>query len=149
MHVLTIFTKFTLGDLVRFDSKDGKGAGKIFAITVHWDKSIDYLVEIDMGDYSDLLPGIVDADITEQLNNGEIAAKRAITIVSKYSYGDVVRFDSINGNGTGMVTSIMVDWEKCISYYIKIDDGRHPDPQPGILESEVLGMVAADEISNR
>ena len=149
MHVLTIFPKYTLGDKVRFDSINGNGIGKIFAITVHGDKSIDYLVEIDMGHYADLLPEIVDADITEQLNNGEIVGTRAITIVSKYSYGDVVRFDSINGKGTGMVSSIMVDWEKCISYYIKTDDGRHADPQPGILEREVLGIVAADAISNR
>jgi hypothetical protein len=147
MHVMTITTKFALGDVIRFDSVYGKGTGRVFAITVKWDKSTEYLIEIDMGHYCDLLPGIVDTDITENLSSGDFAAMNQEQIASKYTFGDVIHFDSINGKGTGIVYSIMIDVDKCISYVVKIKG--FSDLQPGIFESEVLEKVGTGEIANK
>ena len=63
MHTLTIQTKFTFGDRVRFDSPfQGKnGTGTIVAITVGPGNEIDYL--IDPGD-GYLQGGILEHEIT-------------------------------------------------------------------------------------
>jgi hypothetical protein len=68
-----------------------------------------------------------------------------LTITTRYTFGDKVRFDSINGKGTGKVFAIDVDKERCISYVIEIDMGQYSDVQPGILESEITGMVRQDD----
>ena len=66
MHTLTISTKFTFGDRVQFDSATQKcsGTGTIFAITIDAKQSIDYMIEIDMGTFSDLQPGILENEMT-------------------------------------------------------------------------------------
>jgi hypothetical protein len=64
MHILTITTKYTFGDKVRFDSRNGKGTGEVFAIEVDKERCILYVIEIDMGAYSDLQPGILESEIT-------------------------------------------------------------------------------------
>jgi hypothetical protein len=66
MHTLTVQTKFTFGDRVRFDSatQGCSGTGTVFAITVDREQCIDYLIEIDRGDYRELQPGILEHEIT-------------------------------------------------------------------------------------
>lgn len=73
MHTLTIRTRFTFGDRVRFDSvlQHCRGTGTISAITVDGDGHIDYLIEISRGDYSDLQPGILENEITLLENDAE------------------------------------------------------------------------------
>jgi hypothetical protein len=65
MHSLTIQTKYTFGDRVRFDSasQGGSGTGRIFAITVDAQRQIDYIIEIDQGSYTDLQPGVLEHEI--------------------------------------------------------------------------------------
>jgi hypothetical protein len=66
MHTLTVHTKFTFGDRVRFDSaaQGCSGTGTVFAITVDKERQVDYLIEINRGAYSDLQPGILEHEIT-------------------------------------------------------------------------------------
>lgn len=65
MHTITIRSKFTFGDRVRFDSKaqHRSGTGTVFAITMAHDGQIDYIIEIPMGGYSDLQPGIYENEM--------------------------------------------------------------------------------------
>jgi len=62
---MTLRTRFTFGDRVRFDSptQSCSGVGEIFAITVDSEQRIDYMIEIDRGGYSDLQPGILEDEI--------------------------------------------------------------------------------------
>lgn len=71
MHQLILNTKFTFGDAVQFNStaQGLSGKGKIFAITIDRENNIDYIVEIDQGDYSDLQPGIYEDEITLDLDS--------------------------------------------------------------------------------
>ena len=66
MHTLTVRTRFTFGDRVRFDSLTQmcSGKGTIHAITVSPDGSIDYMIELIRGDYIDIQPGILEHEIT-------------------------------------------------------------------------------------
>jgi hypothetical protein len=66
MHTLTVRTKFTFGDPVRFDSptQGCNGVGRVFAITVDAEGRVYYMIEIDRGGYSDLQPGIQEHEIT-------------------------------------------------------------------------------------
>jgi hypothetical protein len=66
MHTLTIRTKFTFGDRVRFDSRAQgySGIGTIFAITIDAEGQIDYIVELGAGEEHDLQPGIYEDEIT-------------------------------------------------------------------------------------
>ncbi|WP_148087919.1 hypothetical protein [Gemmata obscuriglobus] len=66
MHTLTVRTRFTFGDRVRFDSPMQRcsGEGTVFAITVGADGQIDYMIEIGRDGYSDLQPGILEDEIT-------------------------------------------------------------------------------------
>lgn len=63
MHTLTVRTKFTFGDRVRFDSptQQASGTGAIVAITVGPDNQIDYLIDPGEG-Y--LYGGIMENEIT-------------------------------------------------------------------------------------
>ncbi len=63
MHTITIQTKFTFGDHVRFDSStQGRtGTGKIVGITVYTDGSVDYLIDPEGDKY--LQPGIVEHEM--------------------------------------------------------------------------------------
>jgi hypothetical protein len=62
MHTLTVRTKFTFGDRVRFNSPTQRlsGSGQVFAITVDYEGRIDYLIEVRPG-Y--LQPGILEEEI--------------------------------------------------------------------------------------
>jgi hypothetical protein len=73
MHTLTIRTKFTFGDRVRFDSRAQgcSGNGTIFAITIDKEWRIDYIIEIDQGEFSDLQAGILEEEITPWTDGGE------------------------------------------------------------------------------
>jgi hypothetical protein len=64
MHTLTVRTKFTFGDRVKFDSptQSRSGVGKVFAITVDAEWHIDYMIEIDRGEYT-VQPGILEDEI--------------------------------------------------------------------------------------
>src|SRR5262249_17023958 len=66
MHTLTVRTKFTFGDHVRFNSptQGCSGSGKIFAITIGADGQLDYIIEIEQGQYSDLQGGVLEDEIT-------------------------------------------------------------------------------------
>jgi hypothetical protein len=66
MYTLTIQTKFTFGDRVKFesDAQQQKGEGRVFAITVDAHRLIDYIIEIDKGAYHDLQPGILESEMT-------------------------------------------------------------------------------------
>ncbi len=68
MHSLTLLTKYTFGDRVRFNSRmqSCSGTGRIFAITIDEDRKIDYMIEIDLEEVSDIhmQPGILEDEIT-------------------------------------------------------------------------------------
>ena len=72
MHTLTVRTRFTFGDRVRFDSKAQQcaGEGTVFPITIGADGQIDYLIEIQRTGYTDLQPGILEDELT-LLDTGE------------------------------------------------------------------------------
>jgi hypothetical protein len=63
MHMLTIQTRFTFGDRVRFDSttQGCSGSGKIVAITVDARGQIDYIIDTGI---SCLQAGILEDEIT-------------------------------------------------------------------------------------
>ncbi len=64
MHTLTIRTKFTFGDRVRFDSPTQRrsGTGTIFAITIDAEGLHDYMIDVDGQDK--LQPGILEDEIS-------------------------------------------------------------------------------------
>ncbi len=64
MHTLTIRTKFTFGDRVRFDSRTQhcSGTGTICGITIARDGWLGYEIEPD--DRPVIQPGIVEDEIT-------------------------------------------------------------------------------------
>jgi hypothetical protein len=67
MHTLTIKTKYTFDDRVRFDSKlqGVAGTGRVFAITIDYSGQIDYIIEMETGEgYCGLQPGILEEEIT-------------------------------------------------------------------------------------
>jgi hypothetical protein len=67
MHTLTVRTRFTFGDRVRFDSRaQGRsGVGKVFAITIDAEGRIDYMIEMmDRDGFGDLQPGILEDEMT-------------------------------------------------------------------------------------
>jgi hypothetical protein len=68
MHTLTVRTKFTFGDRVRFDSKvqGCSGSGTICGITMYDDGEIDYMIRYitRQGEPETLQPGIVQDEIT-------------------------------------------------------------------------------------
>jgi len=65
MHTLTITTKFTFGDEVRFDSslQRCRGIGTIFAITIDVNGQVDYMISKKGSQYDDLQPGILEGEI--------------------------------------------------------------------------------------
>ena len=66
MHTLTIQTRFTFGDLVSFQSptQGRQGKGRIIAITVDFQKRIDFIIEVAIGDGGfDYVPGIFENEI--------------------------------------------------------------------------------------
>jgi hypothetical protein len=64
-HTLTLQTKFTFGDRVRFDSQlqSRRGTGTIFAITIDSERRIDYLIQVDGTTFGELQPGILEEEI--------------------------------------------------------------------------------------
>ena len=64
----------------------------------------------------------------------------ALTVQTKFTFGDRGRFDSrIQGcSGVGKVFAITVDWMRRVDYIIEIDQGSHSDLQPGILDDEMV-----------
>jgi hypothetical protein len=66
MHTLTIRTRFTFNDRVRFDSptQQRSGIGKIYAITIDGYGQIDYLIDVGRDGFSDIQPGILEDEIT-------------------------------------------------------------------------------------
>jgi hypothetical protein len=64
MHTLTLRTKFTFGDRVRFDSPTQRrcGTGTIFAITIDAEGMHDYMIRVDGKDM--LQPGILEGEIS-------------------------------------------------------------------------------------
>jgi hypothetical protein len=73
MHTLTVQTRFTFGDRVRFDSptQQCSGSGTVFAITVDRDGQIDYMIEVRQGEFSELQPGILENEMTHLGAAGE------------------------------------------------------------------------------
>jgi hypothetical protein len=71
MHTLTVQTRYTFGDLVQFDSptQGCAGTGTVFAITIDGQGEIDYTIEIDRGEYSDLQGGILEHEIRNEESN--------------------------------------------------------------------------------
>jgi hypothetical protein len=63
MHTLTLRTRFTFGDRVRFDSRiqNCSGTGTVFAITIDEEKQIDYMIRADGQDL--LQPGILEEEM--------------------------------------------------------------------------------------
>jgi hypothetical protein len=76
MHTLTVWTMFTFGDRVRFDSptQQRSGSGTVFAITVDRYGQVDYMIDIGQGAYSDLQPGILENEMTLLGTAGEGSA---------------------------------------------------------------------------
>jgi hypothetical protein len=66
MHTHTIRTRFTFGDRVRYDSKLQRcsGTGTIFVISLDATGRVDYIIEVDRGDFSDLQAGVQEDEIT-------------------------------------------------------------------------------------
>ncbi|AMV24912.1 hypothetical protein VT84_10975 [Gemmata sp. SH-PL17] len=66
MHTLTVRTRFTFGDRVRFESQLQRcsGIGTVAGIMVSSDGSVDYMIEIARADgYSDFQPGILEGEL--------------------------------------------------------------------------------------
>jgi len=63
MHTLTVQTKFTFGDRVRFDSpiQGRSGVGSIVGITAYAEGPHDYIINVD--DDPLLQPGILEDEI--------------------------------------------------------------------------------------
>jgi hypothetical protein len=142
MAIRTIHSRYTFGDEVQFESPNAKGAGKVFAIYVSAAGCANcYLIEIEKGYYSDLEP-VDPSEIVGDTRQG--SRLHALTITSKYDFGDLVRFDSINGKGTGKVHEIMLDRCGEVSYVVDIDGGL----QPGIMETEIQAKIDQDRESN-
>ncbi len=67
MHTLTVRTKFTFGDRVRFVSptQGCSGTGRIIAITIDDQRQIDYVIAIKCGeDTEEMQPGILEQELT-------------------------------------------------------------------------------------
>ncbi len=64
MHTLSVQTKFTFGDRVRFDSptQSCSGSGTIFAINIDARGEVDYVIEQDDEPYAQ--GGILENEIT-------------------------------------------------------------------------------------
>ena len=64
MHELTIRTRFTFGDRVKYDSPTQKrsGSGIVRVITVGEDGHIDYMIGVESGEY--LQGGILEGEMT-------------------------------------------------------------------------------------
>ena len=58
----------------------------------------------------------------------------ALTIQTKFAFGDRVRFDSRmqHCSGEGIVFAVTIDRYGELDYIIEIDCGGHSDLQPGI-----------------
>jgi hypothetical protein len=99
------------------------------------------MIEIEKGHYTDLEGGITPSDIVE--DPSKRSNLHALTIRTKYQFGDLVRFDSVNGKGTGKVHEIMLDRYGEVSYVIDIN----AQLQPGIYESEIQAKIDQDRES--
>ena len=66
MHTLTVQTKFTFGNRVRFESQMQRcsGEGTVFGVTIDRYGHLDYIIEIDRDGYTDLQPGILESELT-------------------------------------------------------------------------------------
>jgi hypothetical protein len=66
MHTLTVQTRFTFGDRVRFESatQGRSGVGTVFAITIDRYGHFDYMLEIDGDESGALQPGILEGEMT-------------------------------------------------------------------------------------
>jgi len=64
MHTLTVRTKFTFGDRVRFDSRAQQcsGTGTIHGIAIYRAGPMDYLIEVDGEEL--IQPGILEDEIS-------------------------------------------------------------------------------------
>lgn len=71
MHTLTLCTKYTFGDRVRFDSQiQGiAGTGVIVAITVDALRQIDYIIDGDGEHRSQLIGGILEGEISLEVDS--------------------------------------------------------------------------------
>ncbi len=65
MPSLTIHTKFTFGDRVRFDSQmqHCTGEGTVFGVTIDRYGHLDYIIEIARSGSTDLQPGILESEM--------------------------------------------------------------------------------------
>jgi hypothetical protein len=65
MPSYTIQAKFAFGDRVRFDSQMQRcsGEGIVFGITLDRYGRMDYLIEIDCGEYTELQAGILESEM--------------------------------------------------------------------------------------
>jgi len=66
----------------------------------------------------------------------------SLNIITKYTFGDRVCFDSPTQlrNGNGKIVGIMIDEFMVITYMIAIEPGDYDDVQAGILESEIIDL---------
>ncbi len=71
MHTLTVQTRFTFGDRVRFDSptQGCSGTGTVMWITVGPDLSVDYMIESDHD--GQIQPGILGSEMTLLESGGD------------------------------------------------------------------------------
>ncbi len=133
MHTLTLEAKYTFGDHVSFDSvaQGYSGDGTVMAITFDDQRQIDYILEIKRG--SHLQPGIYEDEITTP------GGRHILTIQTKYTFGDRVRFGSARQgcSGRGTICAITIAADRQIEYMVEIDMGTHSDLQPYILEDEI------------
>ena len=58
-----------------------------------------------------------------------------IRFTSPYAFGDLVEFHSINGQGSGRVSDIVLQEDGTYYYYITRDDG---EIHPGVYADEML-----------
>jgi hypothetical protein len=67
MHTLTVQTRFTFGDRVRFEApgQECSDVGMVVAITINRDGKIDYVIKLDqVGGAGALQPGVPESDVT-------------------------------------------------------------------------------------
>jgi len=65
-----------------------------------------------------------------------------ISVQCRFNIGDYVRFNSQlqKCGGTGKIIGVNIYDDRSFSYTIEIGDGEDFNCQPGILETEILGL---------
>lgn len=131
--------KFPFGSYVHFESPtQGRcGSGAIFAVIIAANGVATYIIDEGMADdVSDLQPGILEDEI-HWLSNSGVETLDALSVQTRFIFGDHVHFSSLMQKrvGSGTVVAITVDLYGVFDYMI--DPGGGLDIVAGFREHEI------------